>query len=96
MINNVEDDPGETNQILSKNPEMSNLIRLKRNQILMELSSMLKLHYMLTLVSSHFIQTKSTRRSFSPTTLNGKIWMTCLIRYVVKHIRRDLQLLYKD
>lgn len=46
------------NQILSNFPEMSNCLRLKRNQTLMELQNML------TPVSSHFKPTKLTRLSF--------------------------------
>jgi len=61
------------NQFLSKISEMSNLLRLKPNQILMELSPMLKLHYMLTSVSSHLLSTKLTQLIFSPKMLNGKI-----------------------
>jgi len=52
------------NQILSKFPEMSNRLRLKLNQTLMELPSMLKLLNMLTPVSSHFMPTKLTRLGF--------------------------------
>jgi len=53
------------NQFLSKIPEMSNRLRLKSNQILMEFPSMLKLHYMLTPVSFHLMPTKLTRLIFS-------------------------------
>ncbi|AES99356.1 hypothetical protein MTR_5g079780 [Medicago truncatula] len=50
------------NNILSKFPEMSNHLRLKLNQTLMELPSMLKLQSMLAApVSSHFKPTRSTR-----------------------------------
>jgi len=52
------------NQILSKNPEISNRLRLKSNQTLMELLSMLKLLNMLTPVSSHFKPMKLTRLGF--------------------------------
>ena len=52
------------NQILSKNLEMSNRLRLKKNQTLMELPPMLKLLNMLTLVSSHFMPMKLTRLGF--------------------------------
>jgi len=74
------------NQFLSKIPEMSNRLRLKANQILIKLPSMLKLNYMLTPVSSHLMPTKLTQLIFFPMKLNGKIGMTCLIRYVVKQI----------
>nr|ABN06012.1 hypothetical protein MtrDRAFT_AC149490g18v2 [Medicago truncatula] len=46
------------NQILSNFPEMSNRLRLNRNQTLM------KLQNMLNLVSSHFKPTKLTRLGF--------------------------------
>jgi len=84
------------NQILSKYPEMSNRLRLKPNQTLMKLPSMLKLLNMLTSVSSYFMPTKLARLGFFPTTLNGKIEKTCLIGHIVKQIRWDLQLLHKD
>ena len=84
------------NVILSKFPEMSNRLRLKSNQTLMELPSMLKLLNMLAPVSSHFKPTKWTRLGFFLTTLSFKIEKNCLGGYVVKQIRRDLQLLHKD
>ncbi|KEH34888.1 hypothetical protein MTR_3g074010 [Medicago truncatula] len=33
---------------------------------------------------------------FFPKKLNGKIWMSCLIGYVVKQIGKNFQLLYED
>nr|ABN08166.1 hypothetical protein MtrDRAFT_AC155882g12v2 [Medicago truncatula] len=78
------------NQILLNFPEMSNRLRFKRNQTLMELQNML------TPVSSHFKPTKLTRLGFFQTTLSRKIEKNCLSGHVVKQIRRDLQLLHKD
>jgi len=92
MVDNAEDDLGETKQNFVKNPEMSNHLRLKSNQTLMELLSMLKLLNMSTLVSSHFMPTKLTQLGFFQTTLNVKIEKTCLSGHIVKQIRRDLQL----
>jgi hypothetical protein len=96
MVENTDDDPDETKPIFVKNSEISNHLRLKTNQILMELPFMLKLHYMLTLVSSHLMPTKLTQLILFSKKLNGKIGMICLIGYVVKQIGRDLQLLHID
>jgi len=60
------------NQILSKFPEMSNRLRLKPNQTLMELPSVLKLLNMLTPVSSHFKPTKLTRLGFFSNDVKSK------------------------
>jgi len=45
---------------------------------------------------SHFKPTKLTQLGFFRTTLSGKIEKNCSSGYVVKQIRRDLQLLHKD
>ena len=84
------------NLFLSIIPEMSHRLRLKPNQILMDLMSMLKLYYMLTLLSSHLMPMKLTRLNFFQAKLNGKIRMTCLIGYIVKQIWQDIGLLYVD
>jgi len=63
VVENANDNLGETKQFLSRISEMSNRLRLKPNQILMELPFMLELHYMLT-VSSHLIPTKLTHFIF--------------------------------
>ena len=76
------------NQFLSKIPEMSNRLRLKANQILIKLPSMLKLNYMLTPVSSHLM---SMMTHFFPKKSSEKILMIFLIGYVVKQIGRELQ-----
>ena len=98
MVENADGDPVERqNLFLSIISEMSHRQRLKLNQILMELPSMLKFHYMLTSVSSHLIPTKLRRLNFFLLKkLNGKIGMTCLIGYIVKQIKWDLKLLYVD
>jgi len=53
------------NYFLLKILEMSNCLRLKPHQISIELPPMLKLHYMLSPVSSHLMQMKLTRLIFS-------------------------------
>jgi len=60
MVENADDDPGETKPIFVQIPEMSNCLRLIPNQILVELPSMLKLHYMMTPMLSHLMPTKLT------------------------------------
>jgi len=83
------------NLFLSKILESSHRLRFKTNQIMMELSFMLKFH-LLTLVSPHLMSMKLTRIKSFQAKLHGKIEMTCLIRYGVKQTGWYLQLLYVD
>jgi len=98
MVENTKDDLGETKPNFVEKSGDVKPPKVEAKPTLLELPSMLKLLNMSTPVSSHFMRTKLTQLGFFflPTTLNGKIGMTCLIGYVVKKIRRDLQLLHQD
>jgi len=84
------------NQILSKNPEMSNRLKIEAKlnidgaSVHVEASKYVDSD----VLPLHANEVDTTR--FFSTTLNGKIGMTCLIGDIVKQIRRDLQLLHKD
>jgi len=96
MVENAEDDPGETKPNFVKKsgdvkpPKVEAKPNTDEASVHVEASK-----YVDSGVLPLHANEVDTNRFFSRT-LNRKIGMTCLIRYVVKQIRRDLQLLHKD
>lgn len=70
MVENADDDLVETKPILSTIPESLHRLRLKTNQILMELPFVLKFH-LLTPVSPHLMSMKLTRIKYFQAKLYG-------------------------
>jgi len=61
MVENADDDPGETKPNFVKNSGDIKPPKVEAKPNIDKLPSMLKLHYMLTPVSSHLMPTKLTQ-----------------------------------
>jgi len=92
MVENTEDDPGETKpNFVEKSGDVKPLkVEAKPNIDGASVHVEASLHVDSGVLPLH--ANKVDTAKFFSTRLSGKIGMTCLIGYVVKQIRRDLQL----
>jgi len=96
MVENVDDDPGETKPNIVENSRDVKLPKVEGKPNIdgasVHVEASLYVDSGVVPLDANEVDTAK----FFPKKFNGKIGMTCLIGHVIKPIRRNLQLLYKD